>query len=73
MRVETARRSAHSLVVAAPEDPGAPREVSEKMAALIPDAELHWLEPARHLSSLEHPERFNAIVRGFLAARLAGG
>jgi len=55
-----------SMVIATPDDPGAPREVSEKMARLIPDCELHWLEPARHLSSLEHPERFNDLVRAFL-------
>ena len=55
-----------TLIVATPDDPGAPREVSEKMAALIPRCELHWLEPAQHLSSLEHPERFNAMVRRFL-------
>jgi 3-oxoadipate enol-lactonase len=56
-----------SMVVAAPDDPGAPRAVSEKMARLIPDCELHWLEPARHLSSLEHPQRFNALMAAFLA------
>jgi len=37
------------------------------MAALIPQCELQWLEPAQHLSSLEHPERFNTIVRRFLS------
>lgn len=56
-----------AMVVATPDDPGAPREVSEKMARLIPDCELHWLEPAQHLSSLEHPARFNALMRQFLA------
>jgi 3-oxoadipate enol-lactonase len=54
------------MVVATPDDPGASREVSEKMARLIPDCELHWLEPARHLASLEHPERFNELLRSFL-------
>ena len=57
---------APAMVVATPDDPGAPRAVSEKMARLIPDCELHWLEPARHLASLEHPERFNALMRAFL-------
>ena len=56
-----------ALVVATPDDPGAPREVSEKMARLIPNCALEWLEPARHLSSLEHPQRFNAIMRNFLS------
>ena len=62
-----ARIAAPTLVIGTPEDPGAPREVTEKMARLIPAAELEWLTPARHLSSLEHPERFNALVRTFLA------
>lgn len=55
-----------TMIVATPDDPGAPREVSEKMARLVPDCRLHWLEPAHHLSSLEHPERFNALMEDFL-------
>ena len=61
------RISVPTLVIGTPEDPGAPREVTEKIARLIPDAELEWLTPARHLSSLEHPERFNTLVQTFLA------
>lgn len=56
-----------TMVVATPDDPGAPTETSKKMADAIPGAELHWLEPARHLATLEHPERFNAMARDFLA------
>ena len=61
-----------AMVIATPDDPGAPRVVSEKMAREL-DAKLHWLEPAQHLASLEHPERFNALVKDFLrqAAPLA--
>ena len=55
-----------AMVIATPDDPGAPREVSEKMARLIPDCQLHWLEPGQHLASLEHPERFNTLMRNFL-------
>ena len=55
-----------TMVIATPDDPGAPTETSRKMAAAIPGAELHWLEPARHLATLEHPERFNELARGFL-------
>ena len=64
------RIAAPTLVIGTPEDPGAPREVTEKMARLIPNAELEWLTPARHLASLEHPERFNALVRTFLAKQV---
>ena len=57
-----------ALVVATPDDPGAPREVSEKMARLIPNCELKWLEPAQHLASLEHPALFNQLIEEFLTA-----
>jgi 3-oxoadipate enol-lactonase len=56
-----------TMVVATPDDPGAPTETSKKMAAAILGAELHWLEPARHLATLEHPERFNDLARAFLS------
>lgn len=58
---------APTLVIGAPEDPGAPKEITELMAARIPNARLEWLHPARHLSSLEHPEKFDRLVRAFLA------
>ena len=60
-----------SMVVATSDDPGASPEVSRKMARLIPDCELHWLEPASHLASLEHPERFNDLLRSFLKKQLS--
>ena len=59
--------AAPPLVIGTPEDPGALREVTEKMAGLIPNAKLVWLTPARHLSSLKHSERFNALVAAFLS------
>ena len=64
------RIAAPTLVIGTPEDPGAPREVTEKMARLIPNASLEWLTPGRHLASLEHPERFNALVRAFLSKQV---
>lgn len=63
--------TAPTLVIGTPEDPGAPREVTEKMARLIPNSRLEWLTPAHHLSSLEHPERFNRMLRAFLAEQAA--
>ncbi len=56
-----------TLVVAAPDDPGVPPELSEKLAGDIPDTELHWLTPARHLSTLEHVDAFNSLFRQHLA------
>jgi 3-oxoadipate enol-lactonase len=58
--------SAPTLVVAAPDDPGVPPELSEKLAQDIPNAELHWLTPARHLATLEHVEAFNRLLRAHL-------
>lgn len=55
-----------SIVIATPDDPGVPTETSELMARTL-GAPLHWLAPANHLASLEHPKRFNQIMRKFLA------
>lgn len=55
-----------ALIVGSQDDPGVPVSVSEMMADRIPEAELHWLTPARHLATLEQPEGFNRIVRKFL-------
>lgn len=54
------------MLIASPDDPGVPQEISELMARLIPDTRLHWLHPARHLATLEHPERFNELLLEFL-------
>ena len=59
--------SVPTLVIGTPNDPGVPRAITELMAAQIPDARLTWLEPAQHLASLEHPDRFNDLVSAFLA------
>lgn len=55
-----------TLVVAAPDDPGVPREISERLAASIPNSSLEWLHPARHLASLEHVEKFNQLLHAHL-------
>ena len=59
-----------TLVIGSQDDPGAPPEITEMMARLIPKAKLSWLEPARHLSSLEHPDKFNELVRSFLLEQI---
>lgn len=57
---------APAMVVAAPDDPGVPPELSETLAREIPTATLHWLTPARHLATLEHVGTFNGWMRDFL-------
>lgn len=54
-----------SLVVATPDDPGVPTASSQKMADML-GVKPCWLEPARHLATLEHPETFNRLIRDFL-------
>ncbi|MEM7190989.1 MAG: alpha/beta hydrolase [Pseudomonadota bacterium] len=61
-----------TLVVAAPEDPGVPTEMSELLAASINGARLEWLHPARHLASLEHVDRFNTLLGAHLATHKEG-
>lgn len=69
-RVHTTPRlleiSCPALVVGAENDPGAPKAMTERMAELLPQGRLVWLEPSMHLASLEHPERFNRLIRDFL-------
>ena len=62
-----AQISVPALVVAAPEDPGVPPELSQLLAAKIADSELHWLTPARHLATLEHVPAFNRLLKAHLA------
>ena len=48
----------------------APTYISKRMADFINGSDLHWLEPAQHLSSLEHIDEFNAIVTNFLSKQI---
>jgi 3-oxoadipate enol-lactonase len=57
-----------TLLVVGAEDGPHPKEMRE-MAGLIPGARYAVVEGAGHLSNFEQPERFNAIVLGFLANR----
>ena len=59
--------SVPTLIIATPDDPGAPTHISKRMADFIKGSELHWLKPAQHLASLEHVETFNEIIAGFLS------
>jgi 3-oxoadipate enol-lactonase len=46
-----------------------PRELSEEIARAIPGATFEIVEGAGHVSNADAPERFNALLRAFLAAR----
>jgi pimeloyl-ACP methyl ester carboxylesterase len=55
-----------TLVVVGEEDALTPVEESRRMAAAIPGAQLEVIPGAGHLSNLEQPERFNAVLAKFL-------
>ena len=55
-----------TLVIAGDEDKVYPPALAQEVARRIPGAKLVMLEGAGHLSNLEQPERFNAVVLEFL-------
>jgi 3-oxoadipate enol-lactonase len=56
-----------TLVIAGARDIGAPPEAGREIARRIPRARFELLPEASHLSVLETPEQFIALVRSFLA------
>lgn len=59
---------APTLVIAGEKDAGTPPSMSEAIAAAIPGARLAVIPGAAHLSAVEKPREFNALVREFLAS-----
>ena len=55
------------LVLAGRHDRVCPAEASERMARLLPRAELHVFEESAHMTFVEEPEPYLKIVRAFLA------
>ncbi len=55
------------LMIASSDDPGVPIAVAKMMAEKINDAQLEWIDPSRHLSTMEHPSVFNELLVKFLA------
>lgn len=55
-----------ALVVAGEEDRLTPPELGREMAGRIPDATVHVVPEAGHVSNLENPEAFDRGLRGFL-------
>jgi 3-oxoadipate enol-lactonase len=55
-----------TLVIVGDEDHLLPLPNSEAIAAGIPGARLEVIAGASHLSNLDKPDEFNALVRGFL-------
>lgn len=62
------RIGARTLVIAGEMDQGTPVAMSKAIAERIPGARLVVIPGAAHLSAVEKPDEFNALVRQFLAA-----
>ena len=55
-----------TLVIAGARDPGAPPAMGEAIASRIPGARMETIADASHLSVLETPAEFEALLKGFL-------
>lgn len=55
-----------ALVLAGAEDTLTPPDESRSLAASLPDARFRGIPAAGHLSNLENPEAFNAVLAEFL-------
>jgi 3-oxoadipate enol-lactonase len=62
------RIRAPTLVIAGEKDAGTPPAMSEAIASRIPGARLAIIPGAAHLSAVEKPAEFNALVSEFLAS-----
>ncbi|MDZ7268747.1 MAG: alpha/beta hydrolase [candidate division KSB1 bacterium] len=60
------RISVPTLIIAGTADALIPFAESQRMAQMIPGAELHLLADAGHLPSLEKPEEFTAVLQAWL-------
>lgn len=60
------RIAAPTLVIAGGADAGTPPAMSEAIVRGIPGAKLAVIPGAAHLSAVENPTQFNALIRGFL-------
>jgi pimeloyl-ACP methyl ester carboxylesterase len=57
------------LIICGDEDVLTPPKESEAMRAAIPVAQLAIIPGAGHVSNVEHPAAFNAVLSGFIQAR----
>ena len=65
---DLSRIHARTLVVAGEKDAGTPPAMSEAIASRIAGARLAVMPGAAHLSAVEKPAEFNALVRDFLGS-----
>ena len=65
---DLSRIHARTLVIAGAADAGTPPAMSQVIAERIPGAQMAVIAGAAHLSAVEKPADFAALVKGFLAA-----
>jgi 3-oxoadipate enol-lactonase len=65
---DLSRIHARTFVIAGEKDVGTPPAMAEAIAARIPGSRLAVIAGAAHLSAVEKPAEFNALVRDFLAS-----
>ncbi|WNG46716.1 alpha/beta fold hydrolase [Archangium minus] len=63
-----ARYAGPALVVVGEKDPVTPLEKAKQIADLISGARLEVIPDAAHLTNLEQPEKFNAVLDSFLSS-----
>jgi 3-oxoadipate enol-lactonase len=56
-----------ALVLVGDEDRITPADLANELADVIPDARMHVIPGAGHLTNLEAPGEFNRLVEGFIA------
>lgn len=66
-RSQLAKISCPTTLIGGSEDPGSPLEVLRTMAQNIAGSELHLLEGAGHLSNIDRPEQFTALLERHLS------
>ncbi len=54
------------LMIYARQDPMVPPKIGERLAALIPDAKLVWLEDSSHFAHVDSPERLLDAIGDFI-------
>jgi len=59
-----------TLLVWGDDDRRSPMHIAEQFRDAIPDAELATIANAGHVSNMEQPEEFNALVRRFCQSNI---
>ena len=55
-----------TLFIGGDQDPGLPKEIMHRMITLVPGSEFSVMAGASHLSNLDQPHSFNAVLGAFL-------